>query len=502
MTGALYANASGRLAWTLRAELAQLRAREKQLRLRSAAVSAAHGRVTVKTTGSGAPTPRPIQPSSAAWWVRRRQAWPAAPQRWTRRSAGPRRRGLSRSAAAHAWTIRSGPELAAAPLAAPDIDLDMAAGESARRPARSDEDAALAAEADAVLEECRLRCPETDLTELTALRAELGRSPLGDRAVIQDMRARAARTIQWVKRENELEEQRQRLFVLAEEAPAAERAALRRWVAEAPPGDLPRLDREVTAAVERASAERARAEAVAALEQSLLELGYDVQGGFATLLPATAASAPGQRPATATQPTPRFLVAASPHSAERGLRVRVGPDQVYLSVVRRAGTARRDVRRADTEVQEMTCRDLVTAAAAAAGKGVQISWQRTVPRAAGAGTRRRALADDGVRPGRDGCGRAGRGGSPPGVGHARAAAHGQAGAGQDEAARAVTGDRAPAWVREIDFSLVLHPQILLTGNVRDSYRTPVAAATDPSGAADTSGAARTRRPRWSGTTSR
>lgn len=357
---------------TLRAELAQLRAREKQLRLRSAAVSAAHGRVTVKIHRVG----RPYAAADSAELGRLvgeaqaglARSATALDQAISRAS----QEGASRSAAAHAWTIRSGPELAAAPLAAPDIDLDMAAGESARRPARSDEDAALAAEADAVLEECRLRCPETDLTELTALRAELGRSPLGDRAVIQDMRARAARTIQWVKRENELEEQRQRLFVLAEEAPAAERAALRRWVAEAPPGDLPRLDREVTAAVERASAERARAEAVAALEQSLLELGYDVQGGFASLLPATAASAPGQRPATATQPTPRFLVAASPHSAEHGLRVRVGPDQVYLSVVRRAGTAGRDVRRADTEVQEMTCRDLVTAAAAAAGKGVQI----------------------------------------------------------------------------------------------------------------------------------
>ena len=281
---------------TLRAELAQLRAREKQLRLRSAAVSAAHGRVTVKIHRVG----RPYAAADSAELGRLvgeaqaglARSATALDQAISRAS----QEGASRSAAAHAWTIRSGPELAAAPLAAPDIDLDMAAGESARRPARSDEDAALAAEADAVLEECRLRCPETDLTELTALRAELGRSPLGDRAVIQDMRARAARTIQWVKRENELEEQRQRLFVLAEEAPAAERAALRRWVAEAPPGDLPRLDREVTAAVERASAERARAEAVAALEQSLLELGYDVQGGFASLLPATAASAPGRGP--------------------------------------------------------------------------------------------------------------------------------------------------------------------------------------------------------------
>jgi hypothetical protein len=37
----------------------------------------------------------------------------------------------------------------------------------------------------------------------------------------------------------------------------------------------------------------------------------------------------------------------------------------------------------------------------------------------------------------------------------------------------VTRDQLPAWVREVDFSLVLHPQILLTGNIRDWYRIPV-----------------------------
>jgi ATP-dependent Clp protease ATP-binding subunit ClpB len=43
----------------------------------------------------------------------------------------------------------------------------------------------------------------------------------------------------------------------------------------------------------------------------------------------------------------------------------------------------------------------------------------------------------------------------------------------------MTGDWAPAWVREIDFSLVLHPQIMLTGNVRDWYRMPVPPSADP-----------------------
>lgn len=40
------------------------------------------------------------------------------------------------------------------------------------------------------------------------------------------------------------------------------------------------------------------------------------------------------------------------------------------------------------------------------------------------------------------------------------------------------GPEAPAWVREIDFSLVLHPQILLTGNVRDWYRMPAPGGPD------------------------
>jgi ATP-dependent Clp protease ATP-binding subunit ClpB len=52
----------------------------------------------------------------------------------------------------------------------------------------------------------------------------------------------------------------------------------------------------------------------------------------------------------------------------------------------------------------------------------------------------------------------------------------------------VTGNQAPAWVREVDFSLVLQPQIMLTGNVRDWYRMPVppqpGLTTAPTGSAD------------------
>jgi hypothetical protein len=366
-----------RACLALRAELAQLRAREKQLRIRSEAVSAAHGQLAtqihrVGRAGGSADSAELGRLVSEAQTGLTRSAT-ALDQAISSVS----RERARRAATAPAWSARSGSAMAPTPLAPPGIDLDRLTREPSRRSASAsaaapEVDAVLAAEADAMIEECRLRCPGTDLAELTGLRAELGASPLRDRAVIQDIRIRAARTIQRVKREDELEEMRQRLFVLAEDAPAAERAALRRQVADAPPEDVPRLDQEVTAAVERASAERSRAEAVSALEQSLQELGYDVQGGFASLLPPSAERSAAERSAEAQQ-APRFLVAASPHSTDHGLRVRVGKDQLYLSVVRRAGTAADgDSRQVDTEVQEQTCRDLVSAAAAAAGKGVQI----------------------------------------------------------------------------------------------------------------------------------
>jgi hypothetical protein len=361
----------------LRAELAQLQAREKQLRIRSGAVSAAHGRLAaeIHRVGRARGSAGSAELGHLVSEARTGLARSAAALDQAIGSASRER--ARRAATASAWTARSGSAITPAPQAAPDINLEKLTRESTRQPAAAAPaalvaDAVLAAEADAVIEECRLRCPETDLAELAGLRAELGASPLRDRTVIQDIRIRAARTIQRVKRENELEEQRQRLFVLADDAPAAERAALRRRVADARPEDVPRLNQEVVAAVQWASAERSRAEAVAAVEQSLQELGYDVQGGFASLLPSSAAQSPAQRQAEA-QPAPQFLVAVSPHSAEHGLRVRIGQDQLYLSVVRQAGTAAGgDSQQADTEVQEQTCRDLVTAAATAAGKGVQI----------------------------------------------------------------------------------------------------------------------------------
>ena len=48
----------------------------------------------------------------------------------------------------------------------------------------------------------------------------------------------------------------------------------------------------------------------------------------------------------------------------------------------------------------------------------------------------------------------------------------------------MSSGQAPAWVREVDFSVVLHPQIMLTGNVRDWYRMPVPPALPPDAAPD------------------
>ncbi len=359
----------------LRAELAQLQAREKQLRARSEVVSAAYGRLAAEIYRVGRPRGSADSTELGRQVSQARTGLAHSAAILDRAIDDASRQRVRRAAATPSWTAESGSANVSAPWAEPDIDMERLAGES-RRSARaapaepvSAADAALAVEADAVIEECRLRCPEADLAELAGLRAELGHSTLRDRTVIQDIRIRAARTIQRVKREDELEEQRQRLFILAEDAPAAERGALRRRVADARPDDVPRLDREVVAAVQRASVERSRAEAVSALEQSLQELGYDVQGGFASLLPSQSAVVES----AGAQPARQFLVAASPHSADHGLRMRIGEDQLYLSVVRRAGTvASGDSQEADTHVQERTCHDLVTAAAAAAGKGVQI----------------------------------------------------------------------------------------------------------------------------------
>ena len=358
----------------LRAELAQLQAREKRLRLRSEAVSAAYGKVRADVYHVG-------------------RAHGSADSAELGRLVGEAREGLARSEAAvdqaigsasqkraqqaasiPAWTSRSGSGLAPPPRAAVDIDVGQRAAAAAHggTPPMAHQDASVLAEAETVLEECRLRCPGADLSELTGLRAGLGSSPLHDQTVLQDLRIRGAQLIQRVKRLNELEDQRQRLFVLAEDAPVAERARLRRTVADAPPEDVPRLDRVVMAAVQRASAERARAEAVSAVQRSLEELGYDVQGGFASLLPSEGL-AQGAPVARAAQVEPPFLLAASPHSADHGLRVRVGEDQLYLSVVRRAGSAGHGTSSADTEVQELTCQDLLAVAATAARQGVTIT---------------------------------------------------------------------------------------------------------------------------------
>ena len=248
----------------LRAELAQLQAREKQLRLRSAASSQLTNSCEQKFIMCADRVVRRIGPSFS-------------------RLVNEARTGLARSGAALdeaiasasrartvagavAWTMRSRPEMAAPGQPVLPVQLEGLSHELDRKPAPPvpQTDTALFAEADAVIEECRLRCPETNLGELTRIRAEMGASLLGDRAAVQELRVRAAQTIKQVKRVNELEERRQRLFVLAEDALAGERAMLRRQVADAPPEDVPRLDVEISAAVRRASMHRAQAEAVAA----------------------------------------------------------------------------------------------------------------------------------------------------------------------------------------------------------------------------------------------
>ena len=356
----------------LRAELAQLQAREKQLRLRSAASSQLTNSCEQKFIMCADRVVRRIGPSFS-------------------RLVNEARTGLARSGAALdeaiasasrartvagavAWTMRSRPEMAAPGQPVLPVQLEGLSHELDRKPAPPvpQTDTALFAEADAVIEECRLRCPETNLGELTRIRAEMGASLLGDRAAVQELRVRAAQTIKQVKRVNELEERRQRLFVLAEDALAGEPPMLRRQVADAPPEDVPRLDVEISAAVRRASMHRAQAEAVAALEQSLRELNYDVQGGFTALLPSSPASPAAGHPRR-EQPAAAFVVAASPHSAQHGLRVRAGDGQLFVSVVRPAGTgADPQARRLDTEVQQRTCRDLEKAAVTAGARGVQL----------------------------------------------------------------------------------------------------------------------------------
>ncbi len=356
----------------LRAELAQLQAREKQLRLRSAAVIAAHEQLRTEIHHVRRPggTADSAELSRLVNEARTGLARSGAALDEAIASASRART----AAGAVAWTMRSRPEMAAPGQPVFPVQLEGLSHELDRKPAPPvpQTDTALFAEADAVIEECRLRCPETNLGELTRIRAEMGASLLGDRAAVQELRVRAAQTIKQVKRVNELEERRQRLFVLAEDALAGERAMLRRQVADAPPEDVPRLDVEISAAVRRASMHRAQAEAVAALEQSLCELNYDVQGGFTALLPSSPASPAAGHPRR-EQPAAAFVVAASPHSAQHGLRVRAGDGQLFVSVVRQAGTgADPQARRLDTEVQQRTCRDLEKVAAAAGARGVQL----------------------------------------------------------------------------------------------------------------------------------
>src|SRR5262249_48860345 len=67
------------------------------------------------------------------------------------------------------------------------------------------------------------------------------------------------------------------------------------------------------------------------------------------------------------------------------------------------------------------------------------------------------------------------------LGGAGTPAAGRGAPGTAEAVRVVSTALLPAWIREVEFSLALHPQILLTGNVRDLYPLPSLDPTPPPG---------------------
>jgi hypothetical protein len=112
---------------------------------------------------------------------------------------------------------------------------------------------------------------------------------------------------------------------------------------------------------------RSRAEAMDALHTSLKDLGYAVGESFESLLP-DASDDPGG---------PGFVVVPSIHSADHGLRVRATDSQVYMSVVRKEGSAVAQAKDSqvdqDTDVQERTCQDLDAAAVDAGRHGLELT---------------------------------------------------------------------------------------------------------------------------------
>lgn len=317
---------------TLQAELAQLRQRERELRRRRDLLRAAHGtsklevrRVAEPAATAGSAQLRAAVNEAHAGLAKATEAIEAAIVDTTRRVAAQSAASYTSSASA------AGPVTSLAP--AVDLSADAAISRSApslasRAPAPSTPGGATErAEADAIIQECRLRCPDHDLADLVSARTEMDRRPAAAGELLWELRVRATQHIQKAKREQVLEERRQRLLALVQEAVEQEGAELTRRVTVAAESALTTLEAEVADSVQRASAARSRAQAVHALRTSLTDLGYGVGDSFDSLLPEES-----------HDDVPPVVV-PSRHSPDHGLRIRLDADKAYVSVVRVEGSA-------------------------------------------------------------------------------------------------------------------------------------------------------------------
>ncbi|GLY18811.1 hypothetical protein Kisp01_58250 [Kineosporia sp. NBRC 101677] len=247
---------------------------------------------------------------------------------------------------------------AGAPVRTPDstVTLDPEAIGRYRGPSNQPTVADLGAEADRIISECAVRCPEGDLSELHRLREGLSADPGRAAAGVDRIWATAGELARRTAAAEAQAVEREELMMLLGGVPDTETPRLRERITTAPGPDLPGVRAEIVAANEQATRERSRDAAVGALAASLSELGYDVGEGFETYLDKAAP-----------------VVLPSIHSAEHGVRVKVTEEHLYVSVVRRAGTARTGSHEDDQAVQEATCRDLDNAIERAAEHGADLS---------------------------------------------------------------------------------------------------------------------------------
>ena len=336
-----------REAVALRSQLAALRRQCKQVELQCKAASAAHGGSEVKipavpmvSTQAGVLELRAAVVQAEADLSRAANALDREIQAVTQRLP---------PMSLPEWSARVDDTGVEVPKALNPIDIATLA--QSPRVAGSFQDglrqqADMLAKAEALVRECQIRCPGADLTDLNVLRDGVQANP----SALTAMRYRAAQLIQEAKQRQALAQERERLLVLAEGASPGERAALRRRIADTPIDAIADLAPEVEQAVDRAQALQSRLEAVAAVRTALESLGYTVGPAFDSLLP--------DRPGEGSRAVATYAVVPSKHSAEHGLRVRVGQDQIYVSVVRKAGTGDAGSAEQDANVQARTCQDL------------------------------------------------------------------------------------------------------------------------------------------------